>query len=74
MRWQGRIYNEFRLWMRWHDYFSIMIHNFPIVLVRRYDWMDSESSTYAILICGFLVYQHVGPWEAGPGESTTGDN
>lgn len=54
--WQGYVYNEFReCWMRWHDYVSIMVHNFPIVLVRRYDWLEEETSTLSVILFGFRL-------------------
>lgn len=57
-RWKGFIYNEFRdCWLRWHDYISIMVHNFPILLIRRYDWLDVRESTYIVIFCGFNLLQ-----------------
>ena len=47
-------YNEFKGPMRWHDYLSVMVHEFPIVLVRRYDF-DADGdweSTYMVQILG----------------------
>ena len=49
-------YNEFRYWwIRWHDYISIMINEFPILLVRRYDWLDKNESTWLITFIGFSM-------------------
>ena len=55
--------NEFKTWMRWHDYFSIIIHEFPIILFRKYDWMDKESSTFMVQVLGFKIYQRVWEWQ-----------
>lgn len=55
-------YNEFRTWTRWHDYFAFLIHEFPILLIRRYDWMDKESSTLMVQVLGFKVFQRVWHW------------
>ena len=58
-KWQGTIANEFSTHLRWHDYISIMLHNFPFLLVRRYDWYSSKGSTYCVDILGFQVYQKI---------------
>jgi len=55
--------NEFKTWMRWHDYVSIIIHEFPILLVRKYDWMKDESSTLIIQIFGFKVCNKIWDWK-----------
>lgn len=51
-------YNEFNSWMRWHDYFSIMINEFPVILIRRYDWLEGtgESYTFLVQFMGFHIY------------------
>ena len=53
-------YNEFKGQIRWHDYFSIMVNEFPVILIRRYDWYDTESYTFMIQLFGFKVYQRTG--------------
>lgn len=53
-------YNEFKSHMRWHDYLSIIVHEFPIALVRRYDWLDEERSTFMVQFLGVKVYQKSG--------------
>lgn len=53
-------YNEFRRAVRWHDYVSIMFNEFPVILVRRYDWMDTEQYTFTVQLFGVRVYQRVG--------------
>jgi hypothetical protein len=61
--WQN--HNEFKSKMRWHDYFALVIHEFSIVLVRRYDWMekpDDESRTFIIQILGWTIYQRIWGW------------
>lgn len=50
-------YNEFKTWMRWFDYVNIMLFEFPFLLIRRYDWMDTEKSTYMVQVFGIKVYQ-----------------
>ena len=37
-------YNEFNGHIRIHDYFSIMINQFPILVVRKYDNPHSENA------------------------------
>ena len=73
--WQGTIYNEFpRTWIRWHDYVSIMLHNFPFLLFRRWDWMKDERSTYEILFFGFCLMSRQGkPWGEGIPENDPED-
>ena len=36
-----RNYNEFRnVWISWQDKISITILDFPILLVRKYEWLE----------------------------------
>lgn len=59
MRFQGQIYNEFReTWLRWHGYVSILFHNFPIILVRRWEWLESEQTTWSVIILGFDLHSY----------------
>lgn len=53
-------YNEFKGPVCWHDYISIMFNEFPVVLVRRYDWFDTERYTFMVQLFGFKVYQKIG--------------
>lgn len=53
-------YNEFKGTVRWHDYISIMFNEFPVILVRRYDWFDTERYTFMVQLFGFKVYQKIG--------------
>jgi len=46
--------------MRWHDYLAIMVNEFPIILIRKYDWLDTEEYTFSVNILGFKVYQKIG--------------
>jgi len=60
MLWIGRIYNEFHCkdGIRWHDYVSIMIHNFPIILVRHYDFnvhSEKVNTRKLIIVFGFSM-------------------
>jgi len=50
-KWQN--YNEFHSEVRWHDYVSVMINEFPILLVRRYDWVIEMQSTWLVQVLGF---------------------
>lgn len=54
--------NDFKS-VSWHDYFSIIINEFAIILIRRYDWPDhpkysTVDYTFEIQIFGFSVYKH----------------
>ena len=53
-------YNEFKGPVRWHDYISIMFNEFPVMLVRRYDWFDTERYTFMVQLFGLRVYQRIG--------------
>jgi hypothetical protein len=53
-------YNEFKGPVRWHDYISIMFNEFPVILVRRYDWFDTERYTFMVQLFGLRVYQKIG--------------
>ena len=65
--------NEFKQGLMWHDYVSVMIHEFPLLLVRRYDWIyDQEGcwlpeeeiqSTFSVQVLGFRVYQKIWNWD-----------
>jgi hypothetical protein len=53
-------YNEFKNHVRWHDYFAIMINEFAVVQVRRYEWFDKEQYTFVIQVLGFAVFHRTG--------------
>ena len=56
-------YNEFKDGVRWHDYLAIMINEFPVVLVRRYDWPhENDQYTFMVQVLGFKVFQRVGQY------------
>ena len=41
-------YNEFRnVWFSWEDKISITLFGFPILLVRKYEWLEKERSNWA---------------------------
>ena len=40
----GSWYNEYKGNVRIHDYFSLMLHQFPILVIRKYDNPHSEKS------------------------------
>ena len=49
-----RNYNEFRnVWFGWQDQISIMILDFPILLVRKYEWLEKERSNWLVQVMGF---------------------
>lgn len=59
MKFKLQNYNEFKHWVRWYDYFSIMIHEFPVILFRRYDFLNQKDDMYSILVIellGFTIY------------------
>jgi len=53
-------YNEFNQHVRWHDYFSIMINEFPVILVRRYEWREIAQYTNIVQLFGFCIYRKIG--------------
>ena len=61
MIFQLQNYNEFKNGVRWHDYVSLVLNEFAVVLVRRYDW-PHENDRYLIIaqIFGIQVYSKVG--------------
>jgi|LakMenEpi03Aug12_release.lakeMendotaPanAssembly.Ray.scaffolds.fasta_scaffold6185995_1 hypothetical protein len=56
-------YNEFKNGVRWHDYFTIMVNEFPIILVRKYDWHENDTYTFMVQVMGVKVYQHIGEYK-----------
>lgn len=50
-------YNEFDVWIRWHDYVSVIVNEFPILLVRRYYWYDVKTTTLMIQVLGYKLLQ-----------------
>jgi hypothetical protein len=61
MKFTKQNYNEFKNGVRWHDYFAIMFNEFPVILVRKYDWPDEgDKYTFMVQVLGFKVYQHFG--------------
>ena len=48
-----RNYNEFRnVWFGWQDKISITILDFPILLVRKYEWLEKERSNWLVQVMG----------------------
>ena len=48
-----RNYNEFRnVWFDWQDKISITILDFPILLVRKYEWLEKERSNWLVQVMG----------------------
>jgi len=61
MKFTKQNYNEFKNGVRWHDYFAIIINEFPVVLVRKYDWPhENDNYTFMVQVLGFKVYQYIG--------------
>jgi hypothetical protein len=61
MKFTKQNYNEFKNGVRWHDYFAIMVNEFPVILVRKYDWLhDGDKYTFMVQVLGFKVYQRIG--------------
>ena len=56
MKFQLQNYNEFRENMAWHDYVSVIINEFPIVLVRRYEWLLRDKYSIHIQFFGFGIF------------------
>jgi len=52
-----RWYNEYKQPIRIHDYFSLMIDQFPIFVIRKYDDPHTESLKRSICIgiFGFTI-------------------
>ena len=52
-----RWYNEYKQPIRIHDYFSLMIDQFPIFVIRKYDDPHTESlkKSICIGIFGFTI-------------------
>ncbi len=46
-------FNEFRnTWFSWQDKISITILDFPILLVRKYEWLEKERSNWLVQVMG----------------------
>lgn len=58
MKFNLQNYNEFKNGVRWHDYISVMINEFSIILLRRYDEPHSDSFDPFIIfqILGFMIF------------------
>lgn len=59
MKFRLQNYNEFNHFC-WHDYFSIVINEFPVVLVRKYEWYEDNKYSLVVQVFGFEVYQRIG--------------
>jgi len=49
-------YHEYKEHCRFHDYFNIMVNNFPILTLRRIDFSlhcEAHESVFMIGILGF---------------------
>ena len=46
-------HNEFRdVWFSWEDKISITILDFPILLVRKYEWLEKVKSNWLVQVMG----------------------
>ena len=55
-----RNYNEFRnTWLRWSDKLSVMTNDFPIILIRKYDWLEEEKSNWLIQVMGINLFPSI---------------
>lgn len=52
-----RWYNEYSKHIRIHDYFSLMIDQFPIFVIRKYDNPHSENDDMdRVIVIGIFGY------------------
>lgn len=54
-------YHEYKEHVRFHDYFNIMINNFPILTFRRLDFGLHESKLTEVFLVGILGFTKT--WE-----------
>lgn len=55
LQWLSQWYNEYKTNIRIHDYFSFMINQFPILVIRKIDNPESENEDMdKIIVIGFL--------------------
>lgn len=52
--------NEFDIWFKWFDYLSITVLEVPLVLVRKYEWYDTDRYTFVIKLFGYEVFKKKG--------------
>lgn len=48
--------HKYDYFIHWHDYFSFTIHDFPLLLIRRYEFMNAEKSIYLIQFFGITLF------------------
>jgi hypothetical protein len=54
----SRNYNEFRdVWFSWQDKISIIICDFPLLLVRKYEWLEKEKSNWLVQVLGIELFR-----------------
>jgi hypothetical protein len=55
-----RNYNEFRdVWLSWQDKISIIICDFPILLIRKYEWLEKEKSNWLVQVMGIDLFRSI---------------
>lgn len=63
MKFNLQHYNEFKGWVRWHDYISISFNEFHFLTIRRFDFLEERETIGEVLVSalhvtflGFNVY------------------
>lgn len=56
-------YNEFKGGVRWRDYVNLTLNDFSVIVIRRYDWLDWEQSTYLVQLFGVVVFNKLKDWK-----------
>ncbi len=55
-----RNYNEFKnVWFSWEDKISITIFDFPILLIRKYEWLEEERSNWLAQVMGVDLFPSI---------------
>jgi hypothetical protein len=55
-----RNYNEFRnVWFSWQDKISITIFDLPILVVRKYEWLEKERSNWLVQAMGVDLFPSI---------------
>lgn len=53
-------YNEFRsIWFGWEDKLAFIIFDFPLLLIRKYNWFEKEESTWLIQVIGINLFSSI---------------
>ena len=57
MKW-GKYHNKFNNVAHWHDYVSIIVNEYPILLIRKYNW-HSDCNTNRTWLFGLLGFTYL---------------